>query len=303
MMKMKTGLVLEGGGMRGLFSAGVMDVLMENGIEFDGIIGVSAGACFGCNYKSRQHGRPLRYNLRFAKDVRYCSLLSWLFTGDLVGAKFAYHTLPDRLDPFDHRTYEENPAEFHVVTTDVTTGEPVYKRLDGSGEALYEWIRASASMPVVSRPVEIEGRKMLDGGVTDSIPLRYFQEQGFARNLVVLTQPADYRKEPMRGRYLMNLLLRRYPRVAEALAVRHKAYNAQLDYVRQCAEQGTVAVICPQQPLPIGRISHNRAQMQQAYDLGRQAAERFLSDRAPAFMPDMLQERQKNQQKNSLKEK
>ena len=158
---MKTGLVLEGGGMRGLFTAGVMDVMMEHGIRFDGIVGVSAGATFGCNYKSHQVGRVLRYNIRFKDDPRYMGLRSLLKTGDLVAAEFSYHTLPNELDVFDFEAYNADPAEFHVVCTDVLTGEPVYHRIDFMDDDGLEWIRASASMPLVSKPVNIDGKLLL----------------------------------------------------------------------------------------------------------------------------------------------
>ena len=216
----KTGLVLEGGALRGLYTMGIVDVLIENGIHFDGLIGVSAGAAFGCNYLSRQPGRALRYNQRFSHDWRYCSLRSWLCTGDLFGAEFAYHRLPKELDPFDFQTFKASKTDFYIVCTDVETGQPVYRlaHQDMPVDALCEWIRASASMPLVSRVVEIEGRKLLDGGVSDSIPLRYFQQQGYQRNLVILTQPRDYVKQPTAFMPLMRLSLRHYPNMIAALA-------------------------------------------------------------------------------------
>lgn len=156
--EMKTGLVLEGGALRGLFTCGVLDVLLESGVSFDGMIGVSAGAAFGCNFKSWQNGRALRYNLAYAKDRRYCSLWSWLTTGNLFGAEFAYHTIADRLDIFDNEAFERNPMEFHLVATDVTTGQAFYKQVEHGGASLYEWLRASSSMPIVSKTVRIEGQ-------------------------------------------------------------------------------------------------------------------------------------------------
>ena len=148
---MKTGLVLEGGALRGLFSAGVIDVMMENGVKFDGLVGVSAGAAFGCNYKSRQAGRAIRYNTRFANDWRYCSWRSWLTTGDLFGGEFCYHVMPEELDIFDTAAFDSNPMEYYAVCTDVETGEPVYQKLMKCAYDTYEYIRASASMPLVSK--------------------------------------------------------------------------------------------------------------------------------------------------------
>ena len=192
---MKTGLVLEGGAMRGMFTAGVLDILMEHNIDVDGVIGVSAGATFGCNYKSKQIGRTIRYNMKYCNDPRYCSFRSLLKTGDLYGAEFCYHTLPEQLDLFDNETYEASPMEFYMVTTDVNTGEPVYYKCDKFDHEGLEWVRASASMPLVSRIVEVGGRQMLDGGISDSIPLQYFQSIGYNKNLVILTQPRDYVKK------------------------------------------------------------------------------------------------------------
>lgn len=273
---MKTGLVLEGGAMRGLFTAGVMDVMMEHGVRYDGIIGVSAGSSFGCNYKSRQPGRVLRYNMRYHNDPRYMGLRSLLTTGNLVGAEFAYHTLPLQLDIFDTETFEKDPTEFHLVCTDVDTGRPVYYRMDRVDRNSLEWLRASASMPVVTRPVRVDdGRRMLDGGISDSIPLEYFQSIGYRRNVVVLTQPRDYRKKPAPG-WLFRMLMPRTPRIAGAMACRHEMYNAQLDYVSRQAAEGNTFVIAPDAPLPIGRIEMKPAKMQHVYDLGRDACARAL---------------------------
>lgn len=283
---MKTGLVLEGGAMRGLFTAGVMDVMMEHGLTFDGIVGVSAGSSFGCNYKSRQPGRVLRYNLRFHDDPRYMGIRSLLTTGNLVGAEFSYHTLPLELDLFDVETFESDPTEFHVVCTDVDTGQPVYYLMERVTYDSLEWLRASASMPVVTRPVRVaDGRRMLDGGISDSIPLEYFHRIGYARNVVILTQPRDYRKAPAPG-WLFKLLMPRTPRIAEGMARRHEMYNAQLEYVDRHVAAGDTFVIAPAQPLPIGRIEMNPDKMRQVYNLGRTTCldllptlRKFLSDK------------------------
>ena len=248
--------------MRGLFSAGIMDVMLENNITFDGVIGVSAGAAFGCNYKSRQIGRAIRYNKRFARDKRYCSMQSFLRTGDLFGAEYAYHVVPNEYDIFDNETFEQNPTEFWVVCTDVETGEPVYKRCDQGGDVTFDWVRASASMPVVSRVVELEGYKLLDGGMSDSIPLKAFQRRGFERNLVIMTQPRGYVKKPSRLLPVIRLSLRKYPRVVENMQMRHLMYNDQLAYVEQEVRRGNTMAIYPDAALPIGHISHDPEEMQ-----------------------------------------
>ncbi len=268
----KKGLVLEGGALRGIFSAGVMDVLLENHIQFDGVIGVSAGATFGANYVSKQQGRVLRYNLRFAHDWRYCSIRSLLLTGDLFGARFDYQELPNNLDVFDNKTYETNPTNFYVVCTDVETGKPIYKRCEAGGVQLFEWCRASASMPIAARVVNIDGYKLLDGGITDSIPLQYFQKIGFQKNIVVLTQPVGFKKRPMKGMPFFRFFLRRYPKAIEALAHRFVMYNEELDYIRQQELLEQALVIAPDSTLPIGRISHDTEKMKLTYQLGRDAA-------------------------------
>ena len=193
---MKTGLIMEGGAMRGMFTAGVIDVLMEAGVSFDGAIGVSAGAVFGCNYKSRQIGRVIRYNKAYCQDPRYVSFRSLLKTGDIYGEQFCYHELPDRLDPFDVKTYAQNPMNFYVVCTDADTGKAVYHNcLKGDAEDI-QWMRASASMPALSRFVKLDSYSLSDGGTADSIPVRFFESIGYDRNVVILTQPEGYVKKP-----------------------------------------------------------------------------------------------------------
>lgn len=268
-MTEKKGLVLEGGALRGLFTAGVIDVMMEKGIEFDGLIGVSAGAAFGCNYKSRQPGRVIRYNKRYAHDWRYCSVKSLLKTGDLFGAEFAYHTLPDRLDKFDVATFDRHPMEFYAVCTDVQTGEPVYKRLMHHGYAMNEWIRASASMPLASKVVAVEGYQLLDGGIADSIPLRFFEQQGYNKNVVVLTQPNGYVKKPNPLMPLLRLQLHRYPKFLKAAAERHIMYNEETEYVARQEKEGKAFVIRPESILPIKHITHDPELMQKVYEDGR----------------------------------
>ena len=275
---MKRGLVLEGGAMRGLFTAGICDVLMEHRVWPNGVIGVSAGAAFGCNYKSRQAGRAIRYNTAYAKDSRYSGIKSLLTTGDYFNAAFAYHTLPKELDKFDDQAFEENPMEFYAVCTDVLTGKAVYKRLQRSGDIAYDWIRASASMPLVSRVVELEGWKLLDGGVADSIPLEYFESIGYERNVVVLTQPRGYVKEHNRLMPLMRIALRKYPQMVKAMDCRHVMYNRQLEYVCRAEHEGRCLVITPDAKLPIGHISHDPAEMRRVYEMGRQMGTRRIED-------------------------
>ena len=272
----KKGLVLEGGAMRGLFTAGVTDVWMEAGVAFDGLVGVSAGACFGCNYKSRQPGRVIRYNKRFARDPRYCSWTSLWKTGDIFNAKFCYHTLPEELDPFDAAAFEANPMEFHLSVTDARTGKPVYRRIDKVDADAFEWIRASASMPLVSRPVEVGGGIYLDGGLSDGIPLSYFESLGYTRNVVVTTRPHGYRKFPSWKVRLLKPFLRKWPAVYEALATRHEWYNRTLAYIDVRVAVGAALLVAPPEPLPISRVCHDPDQMQRVYEIGRRVGKDVL---------------------------
>ena len=278
----KRGLVLEGGAMRGLFTAGITDVMMEHGVEPDGLIGVSAGAAFGCNYKSRQAGRAIRYNKRFARDRRFSGLWSLLTTGDYFNAEFGYHVVPRQIDVFDDNAFERNPMAFVAVCTDVETGEPVYQQLDHCNNDTYEWIRASASMPLVSRVVNVGGRKLLDGGVSDSIPLQWAEQNGYTRNVVILTQPLGYRKQHSRLMPLMRLGLRKYPAMVAAMDRRYVMYNRELDFVAEAERQGRCLVIRPLEKLPIGHICHDPDQMERVYQIGRQAGLQYI-DRIKAF--------------------
>ena len=279
---MKKGLVLEGGAMRGLFTAGIIDVMMEAGVEPDGLIGVSAGAAFGCNYKSRQPGRAIRYNTRFAKDTRYSGLKSLLTTGDYFNAQFGYHIVPYQYDLFDVETFEQNPMEFMVVCTDVLTGQAVYHKMDRVDYDELEWLRASASMPLASKVVEVAGHKLLDGGVADSIPLAYFESIGYDRNVVILTQPEGYVKHRTKLMPLMRIGLRHYPEMIQAMDRRYLMYNHELEFVRQAEREGRCLVIRPDEKLPIGHISHDPEEMKRVYQIGRELGDRYI-ERIKAF--------------------
>ena len=275
------GLVMEGGAMRGMFTAGVLDIFMENGVEFSASVGVSAGAAFGCNLKSRQIGRALRYNKRFSRDKRYCSVQSLLKTGDLYGADFCYREITEELDPFDKEAYERNPMAFYVVATDVFTGKAVYKRLDKADGNCYLWMRASASMPVAARPVEVEGYTLLDGGMSDAIPLRFMQDKGCQKNIVILTRPRDFVIQPV-NKILVTPVMHKYPVMIEAAANRHKMYSFKREYVFACEKQGSTLVLCPDQPLNVSLTEKDPEKLQEAYDEGVKVALREL-DKIKAF--------------------
>ena len=275
--EMKTGLILEGGAMRGMFSAGVMDVMMENGIRFDGIIGVSAGAAFGVNYKSGQIGRAIRYNANYCHDKRYCGVGSHLKTGTLFNTEFCYGEVPLKLDIFDFDAFEKDPTAFYITCTDVESGKPVYHEYTGQNDYGLDWIRASASLPLVSQIVEIDGAKLLDGGISDSIPVSYFESIGYTRNVVILTQPKDYRKEKNRMLPLIRIKYRKYPNLIKALENRHLMYNAELDLIATQEKCGGLLVIRPEAPLPIKRAEKDPAKLKSCYKIGRQVAEKELA--------------------------
>ena len=267
---MKTGLVLEGGAMRGMYTAGILDILMENNITVDGAIGVSAGATFGCNFKSKQIGRTIRYNMKYSRDPRYVGLRSLMRTGDLYGADFCYKELPNRLDIFDVNTYKNNPMDFYVVTTDINTGEPIYHLCPNGDETDIEWYRASASMPLVSRIVEIDGIQMLDGGISDAIPIHKFREMGYKKNIVILTQHNGYRKKKSSSLPFIKLKMgRKYPNLVHDMEIRHKMYNQTLDDLKEMESRGEVYIIQPKEPITIGRTERNPDKLKSLYDIGR----------------------------------
>ena len=272
MSKLKKGLILEGGAMRGMFTAGVMDVMMENGIDFDGVIGVSAGAAFGCNYKSKQAGRVIRYNMKFCADRRYSGIGSLIKTGNIFNTEFAYGEVPLKYDVFDFDTYQSNPMDFYVVCTDIETGKAVYHNYGGKDDHCFDWIRASASMPIVSQIVEIDGRKLLDGGIADSIPVKHFEELGYHKNVVVLTQPEYYQKKKNKLMPLIRLKYGKYPKLIEAMENRHLVYNATLSYIRGQERQGKLFVIRPEEKLNIGKVEKNPDKLKEIYDIGRDTA-------------------------------
>lgn len=268
---MKTGIVLEGGGMRGLYSAGILDVLMENEIWADGIVGVSAGAVFGGNYKSKQIGRAIFYNKEVCKDSRYGTIRSLIKTGDMFEVEFCYHEIPEKLSPVDHNTYEKNPVEFYVTCTDVNTAEAVYHKSVTMKESL-KWIQASASMPLVSRPVEIDGKEYLDGGIAESIPIDFFRTKGFDKNIVILTRPRGYRKGKNKMILASKIFLKKYPAVIKAMKNRHIGYNQTLEKVFELEKKGEVLVFCPQKDVMVSRTESNPEKLQMIYDAGRKDA-------------------------------
>lgn len=263
---MKIGLVLEGGAMRGMYTAGVLDIFMDHDIPVDGIIGVSAGVLFGVNYPSKQRGRVIRYNKRFAKDPRYMGWKSFLTTGNIINKDFAYYTVPQKLDVFDQETFARSGMDFYATLTNVETGKPEYVKLNNLFDEM-EVLRATSAMPLVSKIVEIDGKKYLDGGVSDSVPVVKMKEMGYDKIIVVLTRPLDYRKKPSNP-MLYKLMYSKYPAFIETATNRYKDYNDTVEQIVDMENKQEIFVIRPSKTVDIKRIERDENKLQEMYDLG-----------------------------------
>ena len=273
---MKIGLVLEGGAMRGMFTAGVLDVLLDEQIAVDGAVTVSAGALFGINYPAKQRGRVLRYNLKYLHDKRYMGWHSLFTTGNVVNKAFAFYELPFTLDPFDQATFAASQIDFWVTLTNIETGEPEYVKITDAF-AQMEALRATSAMPMVSRVVEIEGKKYLDGGISDSIPLDKAMALGYDKIIVILTRPLDYRKKPSNN-WLFKLFYRHYPKLIERWENRYAEYNQAVEKVIEMEKSGKIFVIRPSESLDISRLEKDLAKVQAMYDLGVKDGQAALSE-------------------------
>lgn len=267
---MKVGVVLQGGSMRGLYSAGVLDVMMDHQIEVDGMIGVSVGALFGPNYFSKQRGRALRYNKRMAKDLRFISMWSFLFTGNIVSKGFAYYKMTYHIDPFDNRTFRKANKDFYATVTNIETGKAEYLPMRNLEENGLEILRASAAIPFFCRVVKINGKKYLDGGVGDNVPVLKAKELGYDKIIVILTQTANERKEPLSSLMMKALQFKypRYPLFLEALKNRHTMCNENIESILEMEKNGDIFVFCPQDDLGVNLIERDANKMQEVYDQG-----------------------------------
>lgn len=273
----QAGLILEGGGMRGVFTAGVLDFFLDKNIEFSSCYGVSAGACNACSYLSKQKGRSYDVIADYIGDKRYCSLYSLLTTGDIFGADFLYNVIPNRLNPFDYETFRSYRGKFYSVMTDCKTGLAVYYPVRDLKKDM-DAIRASSSLPLVSRMVSVNGRRYLDGGIADSIPLRRSIKDGNRKNVVVLTRSADYRKPPFKLNGLISLRYLAHPELAKGVRHRSDRYNDTLDFIRSEEEKGNAFVIRPIQTMNIGRIEKNPKKLRQLYREGYRSAARCFDE-------------------------
>ena len=273
---MKKGLVLEGGGFRGIYTAGVLDVFLENGISFDGVIGVSAGTAHGCSYLSSQKGRSIEYYTKYCNDPRFMSFKSFIKTGNIVGVQFAYHDLPERLVPYDYAAFNAQAAEFFVTVSNLESGKAEYIKINDM-LADIDYLRASASLPYFSRIVTLDGKKYLDGGCTDGIPIRAFREMGYKKNVVVLTRHDGYVKEQEHG-FFAKLMYRKYPEFVNSLLTLHERYNQTLEYISELEKNGEIFVIRPSEELKIGRMEHDANKVRATYDIGVRDAEGCIEE-------------------------
>ena len=265
---MKIGLVLEGGALRGIYTAGVLDVLLKNNVKVDKIIGVSAGALFGVNYKSNQPGRALRYNLKYCNNKNYMSYHSLLTTGNIVNKEFCFDKLVNELDPFDFDTFSNNKIDFYATVTNVETGKAEYHLIkDLRNEKDSEYLRASGSMPFVSRIVEVDGKKYLDGAIADSIPIDKMLTMSVDKIIVVPTRPIDFRRRKKTAIF-NKLKYKKYPKFVDKLSNRYKMYNEEVERIIDLENQGKVFVIRPSRFVNIKRLEKNPEIIQEMYDLG-----------------------------------
>lgn len=271
----KSALILEGGGVRGIFSAGVLDSFLQNNIEFDTLVGVSAGALFGVNFVSRQHGRAVRYNKKYNKDFRYMGLYPLIKEGNIVSTEYAYCDVPRKLEPFDNEAFKNSKTDMYAVTTNVRTGEAEYIKVDDVFEQM-DILRASGSLPIVSKPVDINGEEYLDGGISDSIPFEWAIEREYERIVVVLTRDIEYRKKPS-SKLMLNMMKKKFPRIYEQMKLRHVNYNEKIEKLKELEEQGRVFVIRPIKPIEAGRLERDERKIQSSYDDGVNVANEMMA--------------------------
>ncbi|RJX40180.1 patatin family protein [Paenibacillus pinisoli] len=270
------GLILEGGGMRGIYTAGVLEYFSEHGIYFPYTIGVSAGACMGASYLSRQLGRNRIVNVNWVSDPRYISWRNLWRNGQLFGMDFIFDEIPNKLVPFDYEAFQNSPEEYVIGTTDCITGEAVYYRKSDPGYDLLKLLRASSSLPFIAPIVEFGGRKLLDGGIADPIPLREAEKEGYKRNVLILTRNSDYRKSRSRFPWLLKRAYAKYPKLVETMLHRYEVYNETLAYIESQEKSGNVFVIRPQEPLVVGRMERDPRKLDALYMQGYRDAGKLM---------------------------
>ena len=270
-MLYNAGLVLEGGGMRGVYTAGVLDFFLDKEIEFKSCYGVSAGAAHLCSYISKQHGRAFHVCVDYLDDKNYCSSYSLLTTGDLFNVEMCYDRIPNELLPYDYETAATYPGKAYAVVTNIETGQPEYMRLRDLHKDIIA-VRASCSLPLISRNVPIDGKWYLDGGISDSIPIQKSILSGNRKNIVVLTKEEGYRRKPSTQLGLMKVKYARYPKVHELMKNRHTTYNKTLDYLDAQVENGQAFVIRPKKDIGVGRVEKDKSKLEALYRNGYEDA-------------------------------
>ncbi len=273
----KAGLVLEGGGSRGIFTAGVLDFFMENNVEFENVIGVSAGAIHATSYLSKQIGRSKLVSTQHVGNKKYCSFSNLIKTGNIFETEYAYNLIPNKFNPFDYDTYEKSEMKLYAGVTNVETGEAEYIELKNLKKSM-DALRASASLPMVSQIVEFEGKKLLDGGMADSIPIKKSIEMGYDKNIIVLTQPLDYQKSADKNGLIMKLLYKKYPGIVKAMKNRHIMYNETTNFIKELEKDGKVFVVRPEEKLAAGRIEKDKEKLEAVYKVGYELTKERFSD-------------------------
>lgn len=267
----QAGLVLEGGGMKGIYTAGVLDFFLDKDMMFSSVYGVSAGACHMCSYLSKQRGRALDVNIDYLDVKKYCSVESLLTTGDLFNVNTCYRLIPDYLHPYDHDTFEQYQGKAYSVVTNIETGRPEYLRLRDMRKDIIK-VRASASLPLVSRNVKIDGKYYLDGGISDAIPLQKSIVDGNLKNVVIMTKEVGFVRKPSTQLGLIKARYLKYPKVYDLMLERHINYNNTLEYIERQQESGQAFVIRPQKVSDVGRIEKDKKKLIALYEEGYQDA-------------------------------
>lgn len=261
-------IVLEGGGLRGAFTGGVLEYFLEKELNFDRVIGVSAGACTGASYQSKQKGRNRKVNVEYPADKRYMGLFQLVTTGSYFNMKFIFEEIPNKLAPFDEKTFFNNPAEFDIVTTSLSSGDRVVlAKSDIANIGVSKALVASSSIPLLSQPVDIGGQLFFDGGVSDSIPARYALSK-HEKAVVILTRPRGYRKGKISAKFLFKLVFSKHPEFLETLLKRNKEYNKTLDFCEQMEREGKLFIIAPSPEFAIGRTEKNYEKRLALYNHG-----------------------------------
>lgn len=273
----ETGLVLEGGGMRGVFTSGVLDALMKHEVYFPYVVAVSAGACNGLSYISRQPRRARYSNIDMLQKYDYISLRSLLTKGSIFDPDILYERFPNEIVPFDYNTYEQNPATFEMVTTNCLTGRPMYLSERHDHRRLTLIAKASSSLPYVAQMTEVDGIPMLDGGITDSIPIVRAMDTGHLENVVVLTRNRGFRSTELEFK-VPHFLYGDYPRLRVALSHHVEAYNRQLELIELMEDWGEIIVIRPERPMEVGRVCRDVEKLERLYEEGFQLGERFIAN-------------------------